>query len=173
MIKINSKELNTVIKNITDKNKNELRPHIKYINIVDGKLRITDGRILFVLNLTIEIKNGYYEVIKTTKKETILGDVSEYHDYKDFPETSAITDLKYETAYRKHTKNGEIIFVNKMHKDHFTAQFAVANGVCLSSFYVGIAFDLIPGDCHFIDNKHPVKFTGDNFEFFIMPIINH
>lgn len=166
-IRNNTKKLSVIIKNITQKAGKDLRPHIKYLNIADGKIRITDGKILFIMATDKEIENGYYEVVKATQKAIILKDVPQ-HDYKDFPNVSVITEKEYKSEYRKEGAAD----LTEMAKFHFPALFAVDTSICLSSFYTNIAFDIGATDCYFLDCENPVKFTGFDFEYYVMPVKN-
>ena len=130
------------------------------ICIENNELKITDGRMLFILKLIEEeCKNGWYDVIKSTKKETYLEEV----DFNcDYPNTRLISDINYTNEF----------VMTGIPSGQFSASFANQTGVLLDSSMTDAAIKMGVTECFWIDNKTPVKFTGIDFDFFIMPFLN-
>ena len=151
------------------KSKSDLRPHIVNTYVRGNKMLATDGQRLHEITIDrevyVNVKDGFYSVIKRTKTNMILAyNVEHNADERDYPDCKSLLERPDGKSFvvMQHENNSSQAMANIIR--------AMDDGSINYNYLNDVLSDENAWDVTIKDHEHPLHFENGNKKAIVMPI---
>ena len=151
------------------KSKSDLRPHIVNTYVMGNKMLATNGNRLHEITIDREIyvnvKDGFYSVIKRTKTNMILAyNVEHNADERDYPDCKSLLERPDGKSFvvMQHENNSSQAMANIIR--------AMDDGSINYNYLNDVLSDENAWDVTIKDHEHPLHFENGNKKAIVMPV---